>query len=144
MSLEVNEIILIISEIIAITTLSQQLPITLLVLDSVINGLVILLVGYLIGIHVVLKCKGMTTYEYIKSSRKKKENKVKHMETDTAKIKDSKLVNDEIKKSIIKSNNQSVLIKPYSFSIAKSLSEEEIAHLTFHVRTDQDKSLDNK
>ena len=116
---------------------------TLLVIDCILNCLVILLLGYLIGIHAVLRCKGMTTYEYIKTMRKKKENKVKPTAVEEKKSLEIKNNNKEVKKSILKGANKTALDNPFSFSIAKSASEE-IMHLTFQIRIDTHENDDMK
>ena len=81
----------------------------------------------------------MTTYEYIKAMRKKKENRVQPTDTtpDKSNHKPSHVSNSkEIKKSILKGINKTVIENPYSFSVAKSASDEEILHLTAQIRTE--------
>lgn len=142
MSLEVSEFILFPFEVNGILNTNNRAIIGLLVFDAILNGFVILLVGYLIGIHLVLKCKGMTTYEYIKAMRKKNEKRIKptQMDENGSIVKDvsvRKDSNKETKKSIIKGINKTVMENPYSFSIAKSASEEGV-HLTFQLRYDSE------
>ncbi|OMJ83641.1 hypothetical protein SteCoe_15366 [Stentor coeruleus] len=140
-SLEISEIILLCFEIKTLSIVEIKAVLALVTADCILNGAIIILLGYLIGIHVVLKCRGMTTYEYIKSQRKKKENKVKP--TIPEEIKPNELRNSsqkEIKKSIIKGNNKTVLENPCSFSVAKSESEE-IVHLTFQFRCESELDL---
>lgn len=140
-SLEISEIILLCFEIKTLSVVKIKAVLALVTADCILNGAVIILVGYLIGIHVVLKCKGMTTYEYIKAQRKKKDNKIKPTIPDE--IKPNELRNSsqrETKKSIIKGINKTVLENPYSFSVAKSESEE-IVHLTFQFRCESELEL---
>lgn len=81
----------------------------------------------------MLKFKGMTTYEYIKAERKKKDKKIKPA-ADDQKIEENKKLNKnkEVKKSFIKFENHSQLENPISFSILKA-SGEDIAHLTLQL-----------
>lgn len=65
--------------------------------------------------------------------RKKKENKVKP----SLEEKKSIDLKTEIKKSIVKAHNKTVLENPCSFSIAKNHSEE-IIHQTFHFREENE------
>ena len=136
-SLEVSEAVLFGFEVQVMMGMENVLVLTLLIIDVVLNGFVIGLLGYLIGIHAVLKCKGMTTYEYIKSMRKKKENRVKPTEIEEKKSIENKPNSREVRKSIIKAVNKTVLENPCSFSVAKATSEE-ILHFTYQLREDNE------
>ena len=134
-SLEISESILFSFEVFSITRANNHPVQGLLILDSVLNASIIFLITYLIGMHILLKFKGMTTYEYIKALRKKKEKMIKpdlmHDEKFEFKENNSK---EEVKKSIV---NKSAVENPCSFSVGKGFSEEFV-HLTFQVRMDNE------
>lgn len=99
----------------------------------------------MISIHLMLKFKGMTTYEYIKALRKKKEKRigpslpVDGNDNKTFERK-SLSMNKEVKKSIIKANmNKTVMENICSFSVAKG-SVEDAAHMTLQLKFDLDSS----
>lgn len=69
-SLNINILFLFAYEIITLITLSEPKRI-ILILDSILNFLIIILLSYLISLHWYLKCKNLTTYEYIKIRRLK-------------------------------------------------------------------------
>lgn len=94
----------------------------------------------------MLKFKGMTTYEYIKAARKKKEKKIGPLETKIEKQEENKDLNkiDDVKKSIIKAGNYSLVENPISFSVPKA-SVDDLVHLTMQLplEFDTDRSLTN-
>lgn len=145
MFLEINEIILLSFEIKALTIFESDTILGLIIFDALLNGLVVFLVGYLVLIHVMLKVKGMTTYEYIKTQRKKKEKKIspglatEGNENKTFEKK-SLSMKKEVKKSIIKATmNKTVMDNICSFSVAKQ-SIEDAAHMTMQLKFDLDSS----
>jgi predicted membrane protein len=141
-ALEVSECFLLAFELVSAVRTDSSAVKVLLIFDVVLNAGIIFLILYLIGIHIVLKIKGITTYEYIKAQRKKKENKVKPGEDDEKKTLDVKNDNQnkEVKKSIIKGMNKTVLENPCSFSVAKSGSLD-LAHMTFQVRVESEQEI---
>jgi hypothetical protein len=109
----------------------------LVLFDCVLNSMILAALVYLIGIHIMLRFKGMTTYEYIKAARKEKEKRINPLPI-TPKTEENKVLTTEIdvKKSIIKSelkpNNKTVEENPFSFSVPKA-SLEEMVHLTMQL-----------
>ena len=101
------------------------------------NGLILFLLAYLISIHVMLRFKGMTTYEYIKAARKQKEKRINPIPEAPKTQENIALARDiDVKKSIIKSeskqNNKTVEENPFSFSVPKA-SLDDMAHLTMQI-----------
>ena len=144
-SLEASEIILFSFEVHALTKYHNRIVLALIIVDCILNFFIFLLVGYLISIHVWLKLKGITTYEYIKAKRKEKAKKINPgTQADNHEgqslEKKSLSLNKEVKKSIIKSStNRTVVIEnPCSFSISKVAIEG--GHMTMQIRSETETS----
>jgi len=118
----------------------------LLIFDCILNCSFALLLTYLISVHIMLKFKGMTTYEYIKAARKRKEKKVNPVEVNHDRQEEKKDLNkvDDVKKSIIKAGNYSLVENPVSFSVPKA-SVDDLVHLTMQLplEYDTDRSQSN-
>ncbi|OMJ74695.1 hypothetical protein SteCoe_26339 [Stentor coeruleus] len=81
-SLDINILFLFAYEIISLININEPKRI-ILILDSIFNFLIIIFLNYLIFLHLYLKCKNLTTYEYIKIRRHKNTQKVSsYKETD--------------------------------------------------------------
>lgn len=130
-SVYTNELVLLSFEAKVFFLISFNDPVFGLILfDFIMNAVISLLLTYLISVHIMLRAKGMTTYEYIKAERKKREKKINPGAEDQQKVESKNLNADvEVKKSIIKGENHSQFENPVSFSILKA-SSEAVAHLT--------------
>ena len=70
-SVLVNQLILLICECILLEN-ADTFMLQVLIFDLILNALLIVLIGYLLCMHIFLRIKGMTTYQYIQFKRKQK------------------------------------------------------------------------
>lgn len=101
----------------------------ILIVDSIFNLTILIFISYLILFHLYLKCKKLTTYEYIKLRKIQNTKKVSIYKT-TQEAPPSATISHRFNppNSPVRRSCMTIIQKEREFPILHSLSQEELIH----------------